>query len=299
MKNHECSIVCDILPLYVEHVISVDTTQFVNEHLSHCSECKKELARLKTEIPFEGNSQETDHSVKVMKKIGRNIKKKRVFTGIISAVISAIVVIVSFAYLTSPEYLPYSESLDMITAHESNGNVTLSFTGEYELSQRGQGIYAFSLYNTIWNELFHTTPNQVIAVNPSGEEVKTIYYVSNGEQEDIVIYGANPVSNGGVITLPRLFLNYYIKVTVLIAFVLTVLLLLFRKKQKIKTIIAEVLFAPLSYIVSHIMITGFNATSYSATRDFYLILLLAIPLYFLFYLLYKKKTHLGGEYFEG
>jgi|LGVF01.2.fsa_nt_gb hypothetical protein len=299
MKNRECRIVCDILPLYVENVISDDTRQFVDEHLSQCAECKKELELLKTEIPFEKNTQEIDSPVKVMKKIGSSIKKKRVFTGVISAIISALVVILSFAYLTLPEYLPYTEAFNIITAHENNGNVTLSFTGEYELSQKEQGVYAISLYNTIWNKLFDTMQKQVITVNPNGEEVNTIYYVSNGGQEDKVIYGKNLIADGGVMTLPRLFLNYYIAIAIFIAFVLTVLLLLFRKKQKIKKVIVEILFAPISYIVSHIMITGFNATSYSATRDFYLILLLAIPLYFLLYLLYKKKTNLGVEYFEG
>ena len=289
MKNSECSIVRDILPLYVENIISNDTKQFVDEHLSQCAECKKELELLKTNITVEKNYQDTKTSIEVMKKIGWNIKKKRLFTAIISAVISAILVVLSFAYLTAPEYLPYTESFDIITAHENNGSITLSFTGEYELSQREHGIYDISVYNTVWSELFDTMQRQVITVNPNGEEVNTIYYVTNGGQEDKVIYGDNPITNGGVMTLPRLFLNYYIAVAFLIAVVLTLLLLLFRKKQKIKTIIVEILFAPISYIVSHIMITGFNATSYSATRDFYLILLLVIPIYFLFYFLYKKK----------
>lgn len=299
MKDHECSIVDDILPLYVENVIGDDTKQFVDAHLSHCVECSKELARIKTELPLGGSAQETDHSVQVMKKIGRNIKKKRVFTAIVSAVISAIVVIVAFAYLTAPVYLPYREALDRITAYDGNGHVILSFAGEYELSQSGQGIYALSLYDTAWNELTEATPKQVIAVNPEGEDVKTVYYLSNGEQEDRVIYGENPVSNGGVITLPRLFLNYYLKMAALIAFALAVLLLLCRRKPKAKTIIAKILFAPISYIVSHVIITGLNGTSYSATRDFCLILLLAIPLYFLFYLLYQRKAHLGAEYARG
>lgn len=287
MKNRECGIVYDILPLYVENVISDDTREFVDEHLSKCAECKKELELLKTDMTFEKKTEEIDNPVKVMKKIESNIKKKRVFTGVISAIISALVVVLSFAYLTSPEYLPYTDNI--ITANEDNGSVTLSFTGEYELSQREQGVYDISLYNTIWNKLFDTMQKQLITVNPNGEEVNTIYYVSNGGQEDKVIYGENLIADGGVMTLPRLFLNYYIAIVIFIAFVLTVLLLLFRKKQKIKKIIVEILFAPISYIVSHIMITGFNATSYSATRDFYLILLLSIPLYFFFIFCIKRK----------
>jgi hypothetical protein len=289
MKNRECSIVRDILPLYVENVISDDTKQFVDEHLSHCAECKNELELSQTDIPVKKICSEKDSGVEVIKKIGLVIKKKRVFTGILSAVISAIIVILSFAYLTAPKYLPYAESFDIISVKDNNGCVTLSFTGEYEIYQREQGVYDISIYNTIWNKLFNIEKKQDITVNPNGETVNTIYYVSNGGQEDKVIYGRNPINNGGVMTLPRLVLNYYITTAVLITLILAVLFLIFRKKEKVKTIIVNILFIPVSYIVSHIMITGLNATSYSATRDFYLILLLVIPIYSLFYILYKKK----------
>ena len=39
MKN-ECSIVQDILPLYVEDMVSEDTAGFVKEHLRGCPECR-------------------------------------------------------------------------------------------------------------------------------------------------------------------------------------------------------------------------------------------------------------------
>ena len=289
MKNRECSIVRDILPLYVENVISDDTKQFVDEHLSHCTECKNELELSQTDIPIKKNCSEKDSGVEVIKKIGLDIKKKRVFTGILSAVISAIVVILSFAYLTAPEYLPYAESFDIISVKDNNGCVTLSFTGEYEIYQREQGIYDISIYNTIWNKLFNIEKKQDITINPNGETVNTIYYVSNGGQEDEVIYGRNPINNGGVITLPRLFLNYYFVTAIIFALVLAMLVVIFRKKEKVKALIVKILFIPISYVISHIMIKGWNATSYSAARDFYLILLLVIPIYSLFYILYKKK----------
>ena len=38
MKN-ECSIIRDILPLYVENMVSEDTSEFVKEHLERCPAC--------------------------------------------------------------------------------------------------------------------------------------------------------------------------------------------------------------------------------------------------------------------
>ena len=46
MKN-ECSIVQDILPLYVEDMVSEDTAGFVKEHLRGCPECRAELKKLR------------------------------------------------------------------------------------------------------------------------------------------------------------------------------------------------------------------------------------------------------------
>lgn len=43
----ECSVVRDLLPLYIEDMVSAETAQYVNEHLKNCDECQAELANLK------------------------------------------------------------------------------------------------------------------------------------------------------------------------------------------------------------------------------------------------------------
>ena len=45
--KHECSIVRDLLPLYVENLVSTETAQDIDEHLRGCAECQAELAKLK------------------------------------------------------------------------------------------------------------------------------------------------------------------------------------------------------------------------------------------------------------
>ncbi|MCI8714118.1 MAG: zf-HC2 domain-containing protein, partial [Ruminococcus sp.] len=34
--NDKCNLIRDILPLYVEDMVSTDTREFVSEHLEHC-----------------------------------------------------------------------------------------------------------------------------------------------------------------------------------------------------------------------------------------------------------------------
>jgi type IV secretory pathway VirB2 component (pilin) len=43
----ECSIVKDLLPLYVEDMVSGETAKDIEEHIKGCDKCQKELADLK------------------------------------------------------------------------------------------------------------------------------------------------------------------------------------------------------------------------------------------------------------
>ena len=43
----ECSVVRDLLPLYVEDMVNPETAQYVKSHLAECAECQAELDSLK------------------------------------------------------------------------------------------------------------------------------------------------------------------------------------------------------------------------------------------------------------
>ena len=290
MDKINCNIIKDILPLYIDDVLCQDTRELIEHHIEHCHNCKQELALLKSDLPASQVVITPEDDENLVKKIGLAIRKQRLFTGVCSAILAIIIVILLFAYLTTPEYIPYSEASNLITIQENGKHVSLSFSKKYnyELIQRKNGVYDISLYKTLWNKRFGSIKPQSITVNPNMEKITTIYYVSNGEQLDTVIYGENPNINGGSLTLPRLFLNFYFCVAILLIFILIILLAIFRKTHKITYIIVKILFIPIAYITSHLLITGFNATSYAALRDFYLILLLCIPIYYIITFLYIK-----------
>jgi hypothetical protein len=293
MNKINCNIIKDILPLYIDDVLCQDTRELIENHIAHCHNCKQELALLKSDLPTSQVAITPKDDVTLLKKIGLAIRKQRLFTGVYSAIFAFIIAILLFAYLTTPQYIPYSEASNLITIQENGQHISLSFSKKYnyELIQRKNGVYDISLYKTLWNQRFGSIQPQSITVNPNTEKITTIYYVSNGEQLDTVIYGKNPNINGGSLTLPRLFLNFYFRVAILLIFVLIILLTLFRKTHRITYIIVRILFIPTAYITSHLLITGFNATSYAASRDFYLILLLCIPIYYMLTFLYiKLKT---------
>ena len=101
MKN-ECAYVRDVLPLYLESMVSEETSVFVKEHLENCPECAAELEAMKAGTKVEKigsdirNSLETE-VMKSMKAIRKRFWKKvyRV-AAVIAAIIIAIGVLLHF-----------------------------------------------------------------------------------------------------------------------------------------------------------------------------------------------------------
>ena len=70
----ECSVVRDLLPLYVEDMVSEETAAYIGEHLETCEECKAELESLKGSAEIAVIEEKTDNAKpfkKIMKKMNR------------------------------------------------------------------------------------------------------------------------------------------------------------------------------------------------------------------------------------
>ena len=47
MSEFSCNTVRDMLPLYVDNIVSDDTRAIVEEHLTSCDACRKEYENMK------------------------------------------------------------------------------------------------------------------------------------------------------------------------------------------------------------------------------------------------------------
>ena len=102
MKN-ECNIVRDILPLYVEDMVSEETAKFVKEHLVECENCREYYEGMKSMDGFvENKSDNLDESnmVSSLKNIKNKINKQ-IRNRVLSAVAIILVVIVGFNLLVN------------------------------------------------------------------------------------------------------------------------------------------------------------------------------------------------------
>ena len=135
MKN-ECSIIRDILPLYVENMVSEDTSEFVKEHLESCPACRAELEKLREPVEVQTEPQ-PDMDAAPLKRLKKALLMKKVQTILCTAAVLLALMLSVISFLTAPEYFAYSPELVTVT-EEANGAVTLSFGNEvtnYKLQQ--------------------------------------------------------------------------------------------------------------------------------------------------------------------
>ncbi|MGB4429740.1 MAG: zf-HC2 domain-containing protein, partial [Thermacetogeniaceae bacterium] len=100
-----CDIINDLLPLYVEGLASEDTRKAVEEHVTACSSCRKNLEKMR--------KPEQNASVDgiPIKKVKAALQRQRLKGIALTAVIILILAVSVIAYFTTPEYLPYSENM--------------------------------------------------------------------------------------------------------------------------------------------------------------------------------------------
>lgn len=277
----ECEVIQDILPLYAEDIVSDESRKLIESHLKDCSDCQQELAAMQNEdeIPLDINS----NGLKLVKE---KLFKDKFKSVIFSILLTLIISITGINYLTKPNYLSYSK--DSVTIVErANGELTVNFDQqvanyrvEKELAEDGLSfIYYISTWDSIWSQLANNKPVETLLLNPENENIMSIYYVSANQTENQLLYGIDLAENGGMITLPRLLLGGYVRLALLLTALFLVLLFIANKLKKDQRLIRYLLIAPISYIIATFCIKGWNTFSYAATRDFLIILLIAIPIY--------------------
>lgn len=278
MKN-DCNIIRDILPLYIENMVSEETKGFVEEHLTLCADCRSEAEKMKKPAEFVA-----DTDIAPLKNLKKKLLIKKVQTILFTTVLVFSIVLSVVSFLTAPQYFPYSDDLFSITEN-GNGSVTIAFddtvTGYTFLKDTdnatGIEIYRINAWNTTWDLHFtkRETQNMVISL----DKPIAVYYSQNSGAEDVFIYGTDLNPNGDTMTLPRLILGQYFTLAFIIAIVLGVLLFINRKNKTTKVWFERIFLLPVSYVVAHICIKGIAIKSFSTQRDVSIIVLVAILVY--------------------
>jgi hypothetical protein len=152
MKN-ECNIIRDILPLYVEDMVSADTSAFVEEHLEKCAECRADWENLKKtsqieEVPLA----KQDNDILPLRAIKKKWKRKKAVL-ICTTVLITILISVIGLYFCEPvqEFVltkrPNEINADtVVILHSSNGDIS---SQEVTITDKDTVSELLSMHNSL------------------------------------------------------------------------------------------------------------------------------------------------------
>ncbi len=101
MEKISCNVIKDLLPLYEDGFCSDETKKLVENHISECEDCKRELENIKKCPVFSENDAKEFEAVK---KAGKKIKKSRK-KAVIKAVCISLVVCIALGIFTACEFV--------------------------------------------------------------------------------------------------------------------------------------------------------------------------------------------------
>ena len=287
--SKDCSIVQDLLPLYAEDMLREETKEFVNRHLSQCAACRAELDALRADVKLQ------PVSAQPLRDLKRQLRRKKLTAVLLAVALALTLATTGFAYLTAPQYLPYNAA-DW-SVHEPDASLDAVLNGEEHICiepltpvsgtevesvidpDSGETVYIISAWRTLLDKWL----GKLDTVNGNGDKLilldttncRVVYYAQNNGQANMVLYGER---SGGVISLPRRALGYYVLLSLALLITLGIAFFACRRKKTGKAL-GYLALIPASYLAGHLLVKGFTTTSYQMQRDFSLIILAAALIY--------------------
>ena len=105
--NIKCEVIRDLLPLYVDEVVSEESRELIEEHLKECEECRASLSLLREDLPEAANTDFADEAASL-----RKIKRRMIRNRILIVMITLGFAIAAMAVIGAMKLTDYSGSLE-------------------------------------------------------------------------------------------------------------------------------------------------------------------------------------------
>lgn len=145
MSDIKCSIVKDLLPLYIDDVTCEDTKEFIKNHVANCGDCARELELLKRDITAMNTTKQDVERGKPIMKIKMQIRKRQIAIAVITAlVVACIGLLGTKLYLTHTRPDLNGNEKFISTELTSNGrpeNILFDSGNGFSISKEAEKIY--------------------------------------------------------------------------------------------------------------------------------------------------------------
>lgn len=205
MKKISCDIIKDVLPLYLDGVVSNATKEMVEEHLSSCDFCRKEAEVLKQDIilPAAKNIQLSE--ARVFKKLKSHFWKKNVIISVITMIATIFLLIGLHSYAAlAKTCIPYDN--EIIRIDEADGKLYATYQDENlggtvslapskaTINGKEKNIAIFYYYETPWSKyiqpIFEKDDFKDTFCLGEKDEIDQIYYGEFKLDGSVISYAA-------------------------------------------------------------------------------------------------------------
>ena len=179
-----CSVIRDLLPLYAEKLTSPDSNRLVEEHLTDCPECSRQLSVMQKAAPMP-----VEVDTDPLEKIRQVMRNRWVLTALTAVLLVVTIVCQGVLLLDATVYLTPEQAVESVEVKE-NGDLFIRLTGyvngyttdEMAESEDTWGIVATSNLQKLW---FGSRENPVTPYEELPEGTKRIiseedYYFTGG-----------------------------------------------------------------------------------------------------------------------
>lgn len=115
MKNNTCNIAIDLMPLYVDDMLSAESKKLVEEHISTCPDCREEYRTMAAEVKIP-----MDVNAKPLKKVKRTIIK-RVALAMVSVILLCVAFFIANLILIPMDYEKYDLEHSLKVTEKEDG----------------------------------------------------------------------------------------------------------------------------------------------------------------------------------
>lgn len=228
--NVSCNVIRDLLPLYAEKLTSPDSNQLVEEHLTDCPECSRQLSVIQKAAPMP-----VEVDTDPLKKIRQVMRKRRVLTALTAVLLVVTIICQGVLLLDATVYLTPEQAVESVEVKE-NGDLFIHATGYvngYSAASMGEsddawGIVATSNLQKLW---FGSRENSIVPYEelpelvkydmseedyhfasgitiPAG--VKTVWYCDgNTGKADTLLWGEGEIPQRPILAVEHEFVMYH------------------------------------------------------------------------------------------
>lgn len=279
-----CDTIRDLLPLYAEDLTSEDSRKLVEEHLAECENCRRELAALREPSP--------PADVLPLLSVKKLLRRQNLAWGLIAAGLVAALLLTVVAWGTRAQGVSLKKENFRVLTTEEGTFVRIIAPEELKLrldvrrytDQQGRACAELTACTSPWLQLFGGDARDWDArIQIAETALDRVYYCDQKSGGVLILlYGeTSPADPDGMLVLPRLVLNYYLLLAVVLTALFALLALVLRKKS----------FAPAlgytalgfgCYLGGHLLTMGFSGISHAPVQDLIFILLVGGSLFLLF-----------------